>query len=771
MDDHQKTKAQLIEEISALRLQLEKQADYTQLISQHQKLLSVAEQNPAAIIITDIDGIIEYVNPSFTTLTGYTAQEALGQNPRFLKSGHTADEVYTDLWHTITAGKYWQNKLCNRKKNDEIYWVTISISPVKDDAGNITNFVAVEQDSSGRQLAEEQLQQEHLLMRTLIDAIPDQIFAHDRDCRFILNNLSDARVLGVDDPAKLLGKSDQDFYPSELAQRFQANDRQVMENNQPLRIDEEPSVTASGEQRWVSTIKVPFHDKQGNVLGLVGVARDVTARKIAEDESFHARQMLQLVVDNIPMQVFWKDTNLVYMGCNQAFANKIGLSSPDEIVGKTDYDLARKDLADYYHGEDLHIIKSDTPKLGFEDVTTQPDGSEIWTRINKIPLHGRDGSVIALLFTSEDITERIQSEQEIALANEKLIMWVNDLERRNQEAYIMRQMSDLLQVSNEREEYYTIIKEFIPQLFPETSGALFILSNSRSIVEAVATWGDALQTEQTFTPNECWAMRRVQIYQGGTAKPGLNCKHIHKDFSGTYLEVPMMASGEMIGVLHFEQSGDEFAMDNIHDLVHTLADHLSLSFSNLHLRETLRTQSIRDVLTGLYNRRYMEEALAREIPRATRKNLPVGIIMLDIDHFKIFNDTNGHEAGDMVLRELGILLQNQVRSEDITCRYGGEEFILILPESGQEVTMMRAEKIRQAIKLMRVEYRKQPLGIVTVSIGVAVCPDHSVTVSGLLKTADEALYQAKRNGRDQVVLAPLNITPQNKENIINTGNK
>ena len=149
----------------------------------------------------------------------------------------------------------------------------------------------------------------------------------------------------------------------------------------------------------------------------------------------------------------------------------------------------------------------------------------------------------------------------------------------------------------------------------------------------------------------------------------------------------------------------------------------------------------------------MEESLSREIPRALRKNSPVGIIMLDIDHFKDFNDTNGHDAGDVVLREIGALLQGHIRGEDIPCRYGGEEFILILPEAKLDVTLHRAEQIREAIKLMRVEYRRRPLGIVTVSLGVAVFPDHSNTVAGILKKADEALYQAKNNGRDRVEVA------------------
>ena len=753
MKDHQKTKTQLIKELSDLRQQLSDRENPYQNDLHLQKFLCAVENNPVSIIITDIDGIIEYVNPRFTELMGYTAEEAIGQTPRLLKSGYTTADEYTGLWKTITSGQPWHGKFCNRKKNGEYIWENISITPVFNEKGEVTHFVGISEDIIDLKLVEETLEQERRLLRTVIDNIPDQIFAHDRECRFILNNLSDARIIGEVEPAMLIGKSDMDYYPPELASRYMADDRRVMDTDQPISVEEEPSITRDGQKRWVSTIKIPFHDNRGKVIGLVGIARDITARKLAEDESFHSRQMLQLVVDNIPMLAYWKDSDLVYLGCNRAFAAHAGLASPDEIVGKTDFDLPWKEQAPDMRDDDQQVIATKSPKLGIEDYAIQPDGSQLWSRSNKIPLHDRDGNVIGLLGTSEDITERQLAEQEIELANEKLISWVNDLERRNQEANLMRQMGDLLQVSNEREEYYTIIKEFVPQLFPDTSGALFIISNSKSSVDTVAVWGEELQSDRTFSPNECWAMRRGQIYQGGSSKPGLNCAHIKKPFHGRYLEVPMMASGELLGVFHIEQRDEAYPLESIQDLAHNLADHLSLSFSNLKLRETLRTQSIRDALTGLFNRRYMEEALTREIPRAKRKKMPVGIIMLDIDHFKVFNDTYGHEAGDMVLREIGALLQSRIRGEDITCRYGGEEFILILPEATKEVTVLRAEQIREAIKSMRVEYRRQPLGVISISLGVAIYPEHSSSVEGILKKADEALYVAKHNGRDRVEVA------------------
>jgi diguanylate cyclase (GGDEF)-like protein len=169
------------------------------------------------------------------------------------------------------------------------------------------------------------------------------------------------------------------------------------------------------------------------------------------------------------------------------------------------------------------------------------------------------------------------------------------------------------------------------------------------------------------------------------------------------------------------------------------------------LRETLHNQSIRDPLTGLFNRRYLEDALQREVYRASRGQKTLGIIMLDVDYFKQFNDTFSHDAGDEVLRALSLFLQKQVRQSDIVCRYGGEEFLLILPDASLDVTLQRAEQIRTGVKCLNVQYRSQSLGPVTLSIGVAIFPDHGLTGAAAIQAADSALYRAKNEGRDRVV--------------------
>jgi diguanylate cyclase (GGDEF)-like protein len=167
----------------------------------------------------------------------------------------------------------------------------------------------------------------------------------------------------------------------------------------------------------------------------------------------------------------------------------------------------------------------------------------------------------------------------------------------------------------------------------------------------------------------------------------------------------------------------------------------------------IRQASTRDHLTNLYNRQYLDETLEREIKRVGRKHLPLGVIMLDIDHFKRINDTFGHAAGDTVLQEFGKLFSGQARLSDIACRYGGEEFVLILPEASLDVTLAWAERLQEKVRHLKLEHKNQSLGSLTISLGVAVFPDHGVTSEAVLKSADTALYRAKNEGRDCVVVA------------------
>jgi len=185
-----------------------------------------------------------------------------------------------------------------------------------------------------------------------------------------------------------------------------------------------------------------------------------------------------------------------------------------------------------------------------------------------------------------------------------------------------------------------------------------------------------------------------------------------------------------------------------------VAERISLVLANLRVRETLRNQSIRDPLTGLFNRRFMEESLLREVRRAARNKEGVALLMLDLDHFKLFNDTFGHQAGDVLLRGFGDFLNQETRGQDVACRYGGEEFLLVLSGASVDAACKRAELLREGIKHLTVRHAGQVLGRITVSIGVSAFPDHGASVEELVHAADQALYRAKTEGRDRVAVAP-----------------
>ncbi len=384
------------------------------------------------------------------------------------------------------------------------------------------------------------------------------------------------------------------------------------------------------------------------------------------------------------------------------------------------------------------------------------DGSEFPVEISLSFTETDEG--IRIMAFINDITSRKQTELALEQSNRNLSEWVNELEQRTRETTLLGEMADLLQSCLTAEEAYAVIRAFSPKLFPSGSGMLGVLHASRNLVEVVAFWGDSPPPDQLFAPDRCWALRRGRPYRVAAADSGLVCGHLGLSPPTGYLCVPMVALGEPLGVLHLHGGPEPEQVDRVHKpppdaqqrLAVTVAERLSLALANVRLRDSLRSQSIVDGLTGLFNRRYMEETLDLELARATRGRREIGIIMLDIDHFKSLNDSCGHDAGDALLRALAGLLRTRVREGDIACRFGGEEFILILPEAALDLARHRAEEIREAMRQLRVSHRGRVIGPITVSAGVAAFPDHGKTSEGLLQAADAALYRAKAEGRDRV---------------------
>jgi diguanylate cyclase (GGDEF)-like protein len=323
-----------------------------------------------------------------------------------------------------------------------------------------------------------------------------------------------------------------------------------------------------------------------------------------------------------------------------------------------------------------------------------------------------------------------------------------------EELRTLREANEALHSSTSAEEASRVIGGAMERLFPERTGAVFLLNGQRTVVEARTTWGENAATD-VFGPDDCWALRRGKAHLVDDVAAGLVCRHVEVHEVHATLCVPLVVQSELLGVLHLAAPrGTNKLGERERELGVLAAEQTALGLANLRLREKLRGEAVRDPLTGLFNRRAMEETLERELRRAIRKSRPLSLMFVDLDHFKRLNDEHGHAAGDAALAAVGALLGRFFRVDDLVCRFGGEEFAVMLAESNAENARIRAEALREAIASLRIMDRGAQLPALSASIGVASCPDHAATIDGLVRAADSACYQAKRAGRNQVVVAP-----------------
>jgi diguanylate cyclase (GGDEF)-like protein/PAS domain S-box-containing protein len=362
------------------------------------------------------------------------------------------------------------------------------------------------------------------------------------------------------------------------------------------------------------------------------------------------------------------------------------------------------------------------------------------------------GGVKVIQCNVRDITARKLAEDAAHLASDGLRALVAEMQLRDAEMNRLNQMNELLHACATQDEACKVVALMAGDLFAGQSGFLAMLNARDQRLETVARWGDEPAIVPGFALGDCWGMRRGQPHEVVEPRDGLVCQHFLDQPASGYLCVPLTVQGETLGLLCLIGSPSGAPRSAVaRQLVVTMGEAIKLSISNLRLREKLREQATLDVLTGLYNRRFLDESLARELHRAARRKSPLCVAMLDIDHFKRFNDSFGHEAGDALLRELGQLLRDKVRRSDISCRYGGEEFVLVFPDSSLANTRQRVEDIRALAKGLEVRCGEQLLGKITLSAGVAQADADASRPDELLRAADAALYAAKQAGRDCVV--------------------
>jgi diguanylate cyclase (GGDEF)-like protein len=407
----------------------------------------------------------------------------------------------------------------------------------------------------------------------------------------------------------------------------------------------------------------------------------------------------------------------------------------------------------------------------------QADGKQVlrhyrehgYFRLTKYPLSS--GAVAGLAF---DVSELKQREAELTQARADAEQATRqtqqslELERqRKREARLLSELGEWLQSCKTLQELFQVIGRYMAQIFPGTTGELYIYSNSRDVLDGVCAWNRPQHLVDHFQPDECWALRRGRMYKHGAGLVNFPCGHAHDvdpaDDNAAYLCLPIIAHGDTVGLLHMRfgavhggpkaDAGLARMDEEACAFAVQCSEQISLAIANVKLRDELRDQSTRDPLTGLYNRRFFFDSCRQALQQASRSGDPVSVISLDADHFKRFNDTHGHDAGDTVLRSVSDLLGSLFQGREVVARLGGEEFSVLLPGCSTEQAAARANEMRQRIEELRIRYRDLDLPRMTISAGVASFPAFGPTTQDLLRAADAALYVAKDAGRNEVRVA------------------
>lgn len=362
-------------------------------------------------------------------------------------------------------------------------------------------------------------------------------------------------------------------------------------------------------------------------------------------------------------------------------------------------------------------------------------GHPVWLDMAIRRLPEERGFVIA----AHDISERRDLETRLQEAG-------RILDVRRQKIDLIGRLARRLPCCRDNAEFAETIRCYLPQILPETAGAFYLLEAGATELRRLSNWGQGGFAER-FKAEDCWALRRGQRHSVEDANSETICAH-HGPLPCPYVCTPLVAQEKIVGMLHlrYDAPPDDRDLDMV-------VETISLALVNLLLQQDLRDKSMRDALTGLFNRRQLETALEAEVAKALRDGTSLSLLMLDADHFKRLNDTHGHEAGDHVLIEIARMLESHFRDSDIACRFGGEEFVVIMPGTGRAPALARAEALRAAVAGRSFVFEGRSIGAVTLSVGVATLPENGEAPEALLSKADQALYAAKRGGRNQVVMA------------------
>jgi diguanylate cyclase (GGDEF)-like protein/PAS domain S-box-containing protein len=600
------------------------------------------------------------------------------------------------------------------------------------------------------------LEERLLYQDAILATTPDQFFVLDRHGRFLYASPAGLKRLNRS-LQSLHGRNWQEIgLPDNAGQVLDELLLRVFATGQPASSD--ISLAAENGPVWFEQILSPYVDASGKTILAVSTMRDITLRYTMEEDLRNSREMYRSLIDTSPDAIVAMDSHGTITLVSQAALDMFNFESKAAAIGHNALDLVdEKDRERALANIELHYGGlANQVILDTRFVLQRQDGEKFTGEVNGSVLRNAAGQSIGVLAIVRDVSEQERAREQLRAANENLQRTNLELENQNRKVTLLSEMGHALLACKSIEAACQVLANTAVQLFNGQAGALYLNDPASDTLDLnlVSAWGENPWVESKINQRHCQALQEhtacffcvsheKKPQRGQKASPVQN---------GPQICIPLIVQNEAIGLFQLHGTARELS-DTWMQMAVTIADQVALTIASLRLRDSLHAQAIRDPLTSLYNRRYMEEALQQELARAIRHNHTVGIIMMDIDYFKVFNDTYLHEGGDVLLRRIGHFLIKHVRGEDTACRYGGEEFTIIMPETKIDEVFYRAEFLRKSIGQMRVVHRGQQFHRITVSAGVSVFPQNGLTAAEILRAADTALYRAKQSGRNRTFRA------------------
>lgn len=758
---------------------------------QQLRLQSKALQAAAnGFVITDVDGRIQWVNEAFTIMTGYFLEDVVGKTPRVFKSGKQARAFYEEMWQIIKAGQIWQGELINRKKGGELYYEQLTIAPVVDEQGAITNFVAIKDDISARKQADLELRRSEQQFRELAMNAPIAMMVYNEQHQLLLLNWRFSEILGyqVEDVPTIGHWWNLAFTEDATRTQIKAEwDRHfnmdVQDSAGFIPIETEVRCK-NGKIRFMRFSLVPLGDKY-----LVALL-DLTKQKHAEQRLFQRARHLAILNDITSLALKNNDLDRL----SQELADQMGQLFEADGCYITLWDEAKRQtipLAAYgpmrerYRSMISSLLGEPTlteavltlgHAIPVEDVFNSPFTS---SRIAEnfpshsllgLPLIADDRKLGAALisyekghhFTAEEIESGEQVASQVALGLAKVQLFMAEREKRKLSLALV-EISKLLSAHLNAKTLLTHLLEFLQQVLPYDGGNVFVIENGLTRVlftHGYKTYGkeiDDIVKSTSFeiktTPNLNWMVQHCEpLVIPDTSKDAKWLTVNPFDFFHSWAGAPIHFNGEVLAIISLEKEEADFFQPEHKDRLAAFAGQAAVALENARLFDEVRQLAMVDPLTAVFTRRRILELSTQEIERSRRYVHPMCLCMLDIDHFKQVNDTYGHLAGDIVLQSVIHNVRNVLRRTDQIGRYGGEEFLIMLPETEMVHAMIIAERIRNRIEKLPIPTKTATIHV-TVSIGVSRFKEDlqgtpEEVLKDLIDQADQALYTAKEAGRN-----------------------